>query len=331
MNKNPRVSVLMPVYNGERYLREAIDSILNQTFTDFEFIIINDGSTDNSLEIIQSYDDSRIRIVNNETNIGLTKSLNKAIKRARGKYIARQDADDISLPHRFLEQLSYLERRPEIALLGTSVYHIDEQGKVLGRVIVPIKPGNKLLKENQFNHGSTIFNKNVVVRLGGYNSILRYSQDYELWLRIAKHHEVGNLPQPLYKLRFHGETISFKNVDESVLYHILALKLTCGNIDHRALETVTDRGIKSLFHYLDRKEKAHFHNLVANMLVKGNDTKGAREGYKAAFRLNHFDIKNILNILLSYLGQNTLYEIHKIYAILKNLLISLRNRASGPL
>jgi len=331
MSQNPKISVIMSVYNGERYLREAIDSILNQTFPNFEFIIVNDAATDSSLKIIQSYHDKRIRVIENEENIGLTKSLNKAIKQARGKYIARQDADDISLPHRFLEQLSYLERRPEVALLGTSVYHIDEQGKVLGRVIVPIKPGNKLLKENQFNHGSTIFKKNVVVKLGGYNSILRYSQDYELWLRIAKHHEVGNLPQPLYKLRFHGETISLKHADESVLYHILTLKLTRGNIDQRALEIVTDRGIKSLIHYLDRKEKAYFHNLVANMLVKGNDTKGAREGYKAAFRLNHFDIKNILNILLSYLGQNTLYEIHKIYAILKNLLMSLRNRASRPL
>lgn len=331
MSQNPKISVIMSVYNGQRYLREAIESILNQTFTDFEFIIINDGSTDNSLEIIQSYDDSRIRIVNNETNIGLTKSLNKAIKQARGKYTARQDGDDISLPHRFLEQLSYLERHPEVALLGTSVYHIDEQGKVLGRVIVLTKPGDKLLKENQFNHGSTMFNKNVVVRLGGYNEILKYSQDYELWLKIAKNHQVSNLSQLLYKLRFHEETISLKHVDESALYHILALKLARENIEHRALEAVADRGIKSLIHYLDQKEKAYFHNLVANMLVKCNYTKRAREEYKAAFKLNRFDIKNTLNILLSYLGDNTLSEIHKIYASLKNLLIYLRNRASGPL
>jgi glycosyltransferase involved in cell wall biosynthesis len=328
MSQNPKISVIMSVYNGQKYLSEAIESILNQTFTDFEFIIINDASIDNSLEIIRSYDDSRIHIITNETNIGLTKSLNKAIKGARGKYNARQDADDISLPIRFAEQLSYLEQHPKVALLGTSVYHIDEQGKVLGQVIVPVKPGDALLKENQFNHGSTIFNKNVVVELGGYNELLKYSQDYELWLRISRHHEVSNLSRPLYKLRFHQDTISIKHVDESVLYHILALKLACGNVDNRALETIAGQGIKSLVQYLDRKEKAYFHSLMANILVRCRDTKRARNEYKAAFKLNRFDIKNALNILLSYLGADVLYKAHKTYLSLKNLSTYLKNLAS---
>ena len=127
----------MSVYNGEKYLREAIESILNQTFTDFEFLIVNDGSTDSSLEIILSYPDERIRVIRNDRNIGLTKSLNKALQQAKGEYIARQDADDISLQNRFEEQLIYLEKHPEVALLGTSAYKIDERGEILAKVIVP--------------------------------------------------------------------------------------------------------------------------------------------------------------------------------------------------
>jgi len=111
MHNKPKISVIMSVYNGEKYLGEAIDSVLGQTFTDFDFIIVNDGSTDGSPGIIQSYRDERIRVINNEKNIGLTKSLNKAIKESGGEYIARQDADDISLPERFEEQVWFLEEQ----------------------------------------------------------------------------------------------------------------------------------------------------------------------------------------------------------------------------
>ena len=107
----------MPVYNGERYLRESIESILGQTFTDFEFILINDASTDSSAQIIQSYEDSRIRITNNSTNIGLTRSLNMALGLAEGEYIARQDDDDISLPERFEKQMKYFKEHPETAAI----------------------------------------------------------------------------------------------------------------------------------------------------------------------------------------------------------------------
>ena len=115
----PTVTVLLSVYNGERYLRESIESILNQTFTDFEFLIINDGSTDDSRRIISSYDDPRIQLIDNEQNIGLSQSLNKGLKLARGTYIARQDADDISEPERLAKQVSYMDRNPHIALLGS--------------------------------------------------------------------------------------------------------------------------------------------------------------------------------------------------------------------
>ena len=232
---NPKISVIMSVYNGERYLREAIDSILNQTFADFEFIIVNDGSTDSSPEIIRSYDDERIRVINNETNIGLTKSLNKAITEARGEYIARQDADDISLPNRFEEQTMYFKHYPETALLGTSKYVIDEDGKILGKRVSPANPSKSLLKANVLTHGSVMFKKAIVDELGGYNEILRYSQDYELWLRIAKHYEVRNLKQVLYKSRHHSENVRLTNAEEATLHIFLIRRLANNNLDEELL------------------------------------------------------------------------------------------------
>jgi len=115
----PKISVIMSVYNGEKYLREAIESILNQTFRDFEFIIINDGSTDKTSEILSSYNDPRIVIINNKRNIGLTKSLNKGLKMVKGEYIARQDADDVSLPERLERMVNFLDMNRDVGLLGS--------------------------------------------------------------------------------------------------------------------------------------------------------------------------------------------------------------------
>ena len=317
MPDNPKISVVMSVWNGEKYLREAIESILNQTFTDFEFLIVNDGSTDSSFEIIQGYQDERIWVINNEKNIGLTKSLNKAIKQARGEYIARQDADDVSLPDRFEQQVEYFEEHPEVALLGTSAYKIDEQGKVLGRVIVPAKPGGNLLKGNQFNHGSTMLKREAVDRLGGYNELFRYVQDYELWLRMAKHYGVSNLTQILYKLRFHAGNIRSLKREESALYGLLAMRLAKNDLDKEILGAIKDKGILSLRSYLRKSEKIYFHEIMADMYMRNdNNIKAARKEYRRVFRLNPFSITNNANIALSYLGKGAWTMGHKVYEVL---------------
>lgn len=323
---SPKISVIMSVYNGEKYLREAIESIINQTFTDFEFIIVNDGSTDNSLEIIKSYDDERIKIMNNEKNIGLTKSLNKALKQARGEYIARQDADDISLSNRFEEQIKYLKNHLEVALIGTNAYLIDENGKVVGKRIASAKPSIKdLYKENQFNHGSVMFKKAVIDRLGGYNELLKYSQDYELWLRIAKSDEMRNLTQVLYKLRFHDENIRHVNMEESTLYHLLAQKLRRNELKKDVLKTVKDEGIKSLCSHLNKSEKIYIHKMMAAMHVRNNNLKLAREECKKVFELNPFDLLNDINIIRTYLGKGTITKSSRIYESFINILQYLKN------
>jgi glycosyltransferase involved in cell wall biosynthesis len=316
MLDNPKLSVIMSVYNGDKYLREAIESILDQNFTNFEFIIVNDGSTDNSLGIVQSYDDKRIRILNNEANIGLTKSLNTALKQAKGKYIARQDADDISLPNRFEEQMKYFDEHLEVALLGTSKYFIDEKGKILRKEIAPSDPHEILLASNAFTHGSVMFKKAVVDELGYYNEFLKYSQDYELWLRIAKHYKVSNLTQPLYKLRSHKENIRIANFEEGLLYHFLVQNTNNNTLSVDALDKIKTRGIFELYPYLDKQDKFIFHRTLGHKCARDNNLRLAREEYKKVFKLNPFNIKNILHILLSFFGGNVIKRIHEIHALI---------------
>lgn len=201
----PKVTVLMAVYNGERYLREAMESVLCQTFRDFEFLIINDGSTDNTRELILSYDDARIVLVDSEHNVGQTRSLNRGLELAAGELIARQDADDVSEPERLAKQVVFLNRHPEVALLGTWYKEIDVQGTVIGKGKLPCDTTDirwSLLFFCPFVHSAVMFRKSVVSeRIGFYNEALAYSQDYELWHRIARRLPVANLPEPLVRLR----------------------------------------------------------------------------------------------------------------------------------
>lgn len=222
-----KVTVLMSVYNGGRYLREAIGSILNQTFRDFEFLIINDGSTDSTREIISSYDDYRIRLINNEVNIGLTKSLNKGLAAAKGKYIARMDADDISLPTRLQKQVEFLDEHFTVGLVGTAVVQIDEKGRTV--VEIPLltesaKIQEELLFGNQFCHGSIMFRKECVEKAGKYREEFKYAQDYDLYLRMAEYYELSNLNDFLYKWRLVVNSISVSRKLKQDRYAILARK-----------------------------------------------------------------------------------------------------------
>ena len=206
----------MSVYNGEKYLAEAIESILGQTFTDFEFIIINDGSSDRSVEIIQEYgkQDGRIRLIENENNIGLALSLNKGIDAARGRYIARMDADDISLPDRFAIQVNYLESHQEIWVLGSSIQIIDEKGRVMRQVDYPSDPGvlrwNMMLgAEGIVCHPACMLRKELFEAVGYYKNFPT-SQDLELWTRLffMEDLHITNLRDVLFSSRNHADQVS---------------------------------------------------------------------------------------------------------------------------
>ena len=205
----PLVSVIMPVYNASFYIREAIESILSQEFIDFEFIIINDGSTDNSEEIILSYSDVRIKYVKNENNLKIISTLNKGFEMAKGKYIARMDADDISDPLRFTKQIKLLENNPEIGILGTYVQQIGESDKL---VCYPENDEDirySLIFFNPFVHSSVFIRKSIIDEFClQFSQNMLHVEDYDMWMRILQYTKGMNLPEVLLKYRVHKNQIS---------------------------------------------------------------------------------------------------------------------------
>lgn len=213
------VSVVMPVYNGSLYLREAIDSILSQTHTNLELIIINDGSTDNSEEIICSYDDSRIRYLINEKNSGICVTLNKGLDIAKGKYIARMDCDDISVPERLQMQIEYMEQNPSIGVLGSDIIVFGEGIKE--RIFTFEHDKNCCKAGLLFN--TCVAHPAVMIRTSlleeyhfRYNDTYRGLEDFELWYRISKHADLVNLSHPLLYYRKH-KSQETQNVSPKVL------------------------------------------------------------------------------------------------------------------
>lgn len=206
MNNTPLVSVIMSVYNAEKYLAQAIDSILQQTFQNFEFIIIDDGSIDSSLDIIKDYrkKDERIIVIENKKNCGLGFSLNRGIKIAKGKYIARQDADDISFNNRLEIQYNFMEDNQEIDLLGCDNYLIDINGELFRKNSMKNFEAIKILKKRLkiFSHGTAFMKSDTLKKLGGYNEDLYYAQDRDLWCRyVLNEKKIARIRLPLYKFR----------------------------------------------------------------------------------------------------------------------------------
>lgn len=221
------ISVIMSVYNAEKYLEKAIESILTQSYDNLEFIIINDKSNDNSADIISKYadQDQRIKYIENERNQGLTYSLNKGLELAKGEYIARMDADDISTSDRLEKQVDYLKKNKEISLIGTSAYNIDENGKVIDERNVPLEYEDIKKNINLVNpiiHPSVMFRKDDILAIGGYNEEFIKVQDYELWFRIiANGLKAENLSDRLLYYRVNNQYFERKSLN----YRITDLKV----------------------------------------------------------------------------------------------------------
>jgi len=213
---SPIVTVLIPVYNCQKYLREAIDSILNQTFEDFELLIIDDGSRDASYKIIKSYDDPRIRTIQNKKNHGLVITRNKGVASARGKYIAFLDCDDIAHPERLTEQVSFLEQNPEFGMVGSWIEMIDENSRLTGEVMLytasPEEIPRILLFSNYFAQSAVLIRKNTLPSVP-YRSY-SVAEDYDLWVRIAQKTKVWNLQKILVKYRVHQSSATFTHANK---------------------------------------------------------------------------------------------------------------------
>ena len=206
---HPRVSVALPVHNCERYVAEAIESILAQTFTDFEFLIVDDGSTDGTLPILNRFAarDSRIRVIS-RPNTGIVGALNEMLGLARADLVARMDADDVALPVRFERQVRYLDEHPECVMVGSRVTIIDPDGDALtemGDALSHEQIVTDLLnyKGQMVYHPAVIYRRKAVLDLGGYRPECREAEDLDLFLRLAEVGQIVNLPEPLLKYREH--------------------------------------------------------------------------------------------------------------------------------
>lgn len=216
----PLVSIILPVYNGASYVKEAVKSILQQSFTDFELVVIDDASTDATGQMLTSFSDSRLQIVKNKTNVGTYVSRNKGMKLSSGRYIAVMDADDYACPERLQLQFDYMESHPEILACGSQFYFMGTQvgiKKPLDYQSIQLA----LLKDNCFLHPSLFIRRETLMEIGGYREDYRYSLDYDLVCRLALNGKLVNLKDVLMKYRWHWGQISQAHAREQRYYAYL--------------------------------------------------------------------------------------------------------------
>lgn len=212
----PKVSVLMSCYNARRWLHESIDSVLAQTFRSFEFILIDDGSTDETWKIIRSYADRDKRIVAiSKKNTGLSDSLNVGIAQAKGEWIARLDSDDLCEPTRLEEQVKFMRNHPEVVLLGAGFVEIDERGRAIKKHLYP-SDHRTLVRHLErlqrfFPHSSAFYRVDIVKQVGGYNVRFFNTDDWRLWLELILRGKIACLSKPLVRIRKHAGQISNEN------------------------------------------------------------------------------------------------------------------------
>ncbi len=311
------ISVVMSVYNGERYLREAIDSILNQTFTDFEFIIIDDGSTDDSTEIITSFSDNRIKLIQQE-NKGLAAALNKGIKIARGKYTARMDADDISKPDRFDIQFQYMEENPRCVVVGSLSNIISKDGDFL---YLDKRPTDKswlkktLPNDTPFAHGSSFIRTSALHSVGGYKEQMRFSQDVLLWIDLAELGDFAIIPKPLYNFRI----TPFSNQRKARKY--IKIEKTIG-ADYFRFKTLNEERLHLLEPIgggltVKQKMKNYYLGIGVIYLTKKYDRSLARVNLSTSLKYDIFNFRAYIYFILSFLPYRIIFKLKKIGKVFK--------------
>lgn len=290
----PAITVLMSAYNAEKYINESIESILNQTFNDFEFIIINDGSTDNTEKIIKSYNDNRIKYISQE-NIGISKSLNKGLKIATGKYIAKLDSDDVSYPERLEEQFKFMENNPTYVVCGSYADVIDESGNYI-YVYNNIPSDDKEIKKtmnykNCFIHSSTFYRREIALSIGGYYEPIRqYFEDYMFFYQILKKGKGYNIKKPLIKYRIVPNSITSR-------YKNKKYKQLINSVVKRGYITEDEK--KFLFSYNSKKKSKniqlfnYYLRLCRLILIHQNNYKKASKYFIKA-------IQHICSILINF-------------------------------
>lgn len=268
---NPGVTVLMAVYNGEEYLKECVKSVLDQTYKDYEFLIIDDGSTDRTVDTIRSYRDDRIRLIQNSKNLGQAASLNIGLDKARGEYIARVDADDIMLSHRLRRQLLFLTKRKDTALAGSWGEAIDERSKGIAISRLPVMR-EEIMAAVLFGgfiaiHSSFMYRKKAISDIGKYNEAFSFCEDYKLITDLLLDRcIVSNMPEVLVKYRIHNDRISVRDSRPQAERYLIVVKQFIRNF----IKGIEDSDSEILFDFLisaGAMKKAYWENDSSKMNI----------------------------------------------------------------
>lgn len=313
--KKTTITVLMPVYNGEKYLKEAIDSILCQTYKDFEFLIINDGSTDKSEEIIRTYQDPRIRLIN-QPNGGVSKALNTGLKNASGKYIARMDADDVSYPKRLQIQHDFLLKYPEYILIGSDVNYINQEGEFIFRYNNPAYTDDdikKTVKKNcPFVHSTVFFEKSYAVNLGGYPEKAHGFEDHLLWTKFSDAGKLCNLNLALASYRFNASSVTIDEKDMDKVFNEIKRKaLNSGEITEEEEKQLLTINVKMS---IKKKESSYNRMLGKKYLWNNYRPKKARQHLIKAIKAEPFNSTSYSLFILSFLPESAIGKIYKSFS-----------------
>jgi glycosyltransferase involved in cell wall biosynthesis len=321
----PKISVVMPVFNGDDFLELAIKSVLAQTYNNFEFIIINDGSTDNSLEIIRKFSDNRIKLITNDQNLGIIKTLNKGMKLSQGDYIVRMDSDDICHPNRFEKQLRYMENHKDVAICGTWINEINEKGKNLRTKSYStdsIQLKYELLFSNVLAHPSIIIRKNIFdLNEFYYDENYIHAEDFELWNRLSKKYRIANIPETLLNYRISKNGISRKKRQEQLvtgskiierIFCINNIKVektyfsSC-NLNYQELLCIEKKMVE-LKEKLKKQDKNNI-NIIDNIF--------SNEWFKYSNRATNNGMKVVTKYLNSDLNTKKQFKLYKLKFLLK--------------
>lgn len=304
----------MPVYNAEKYLAEAIDSVLSQTYTDFEFLIINDGSTDGSLALINTYEDPRIRVIT-RINGGVSAALNTGLANASGRFIVRFDGDDICYPTRIEQQYDFMINHPDYVIAGSNADYINKEGDYIFTYIMPgysdSEIREKAMQVCPFIHSAVIYRKQDVLDLGGYEVKAHTFEDYFLWIKLLQKGKACNFSLPLIKVRFNPESVTVDSRDYTAEFRTLHKKaLTTGVItDDESVQI-----LKSIHKLNPSKKEFSYNRMLAKKYLWNNyQPAKARKHLAQALKIKPFDPASYSLFILSLLPKKLINSIYSFF------------------
>ena len=325
--ESPTVSVVMPTLNNGAHIKRAVGSILEQSFSDLQIIIVDDGSSDGTISQIEEFTDERIQLVQRADKTGLASARNEGLRRSLGRYVAVHDGDDWSHPDRFRNQVEYLKTNPDVAVVGTGAYLVDEMGTIRARRHVLESPSRADIETHtEFVHGSVMMRRDVLERIGGYDEWFALAEDYDLWLRIADECAVRNIDEPLYYFRQYDGSKYSSNLEAIKLYHLLALWKSQSKLSDDLRSRIDERGIETVYGLLSTDERQWYHGELAKENLRYGKLN---HGHQHAKRLLATDRTQPLAYALLALTYTTPFVttfVARTYRRLLNAKIELQNR-----